>query len=210
MLCTPVTHLSRAQPQVRAQKHLWKVRWKKGFQVPTVKFFAIFTYLYLHSWDSNPLWNTDDSFKWWFINSLFQMTLAAWNLGCHSFRHFHCHVTRIVIIRQRWWQTQQKSNNNTAVAGRFFSLFLTPPNMQIQSCRHCYHQLMLLIPECQEQNQGITFPSGKIDSAQNSETPELLEVLNTPKKQQNGTLCWVDLGSHPPCKQQNCPSLFHW
>lgn len=52
-------------------------------------------------------------------------TLAAWNLGCHCFRDFHCHVTRIIIIKQRWWQTQQKekSNDNTAVAGRFFSLF---------------------------------------------------------------------------------------
>lgn len=47
---------------------------------------------------------------------------------------------------------------------------------------------MFLIPECPEQNQGITFPSEKIDSAQNlkkfclEKAPELLEVLNAPKK----------------------------
>lgn len=139
-------------------------------------------------------------------------TLAAWNLGCHCFRHFHCHVTRIVIIKQRDGKhSKRKSQTTTQLLQGDFSVSsaLTPPNMQIQSCRHCCHQLMLLIPECHEQNHSITFPSEKIDSAQSSETPELLEVLNAPKKLQNGTLCWVDLGSHPPCKQQNCPSLFH-
>lgn len=90
---------------------------------------------------------------------------------------------------------------------------LQPSHFQtckLQSCKHCYHLPMFLIPECHEQDQGITFPSEKIDSAQKSKkVPELLEVLDAPMKQQNGTLCWVDLSSHPPWKQQNCPSLFH-
>lgn len=68
--------------------------------------------------------------------------------------------------------------------------------------------ITLTIPEFRKQNKVITFPLEKIDLAQNWENAsEMLEVLNAPTKQQNGTVCWVELRSHPHCKHHNCQSL---
>lgn len=69
-----------------------------------------------------------------FILCFRQTKKSVKNLGCHDFRDFHCHVSRIAIIKQRGngKHSKRKSQKTTQLLQEDFSVSsaLTPPNMQ--------------------------------------------------------------------------------